>query len=57
MLDIDEIKTALQDRNILAVARATELHSNILYRIKKGNTKNPSQKTLKALSDYLQGKK
>jgi transcriptional regulator with XRE-family HTH domain len=56
MLTLEEIKTALQDRNLRAVSENTGVYYQTLVEIANGKNTNPSYKTLKALSDYLEGK-
>ncbi len=53
LLSLEQIKSALADRRISAVAAATGLHANTLHQIKKGLNVNPSLRTLTILSDYL----
>ena len=53
MLDIDEIKRALHDRVLLTVSEHTGINRNTIALIKSGEAKNPSHRTMKALSDYL----
>lgn len=53
MLDIDEIRAALQDRVITSVETHTGINRNTIAMIRSGKAKNPSYATLKALSDYL----
>lgn len=53
LLSLEQIKAALADRRISAVAAATGLHANTLHHIKKGLNVNPSLRTLTILSDYL----
>jgi transcriptional regulator with XRE-family HTH domain len=53
LLSLEQIKAALADRRISAVAAATGLHANTLHQIKKGRQTNPSLRTITILSDYL----
>ena len=53
LLSLEQIKVALADRRISAVAAATGLHANTLHQIKKGRQTTPSLRTLTILSDYL----
>lgn len=56
MLDIGRIQTLLADRNAAEVARRTGLHINTVRKIRLGEYKqNVTFRTLKALSDYLEG--
>ncbi|MBT4081021.1 MAG: helix-turn-helix transcriptional regulator [Gammaproteobacteria bacterium] len=56
MSDLEQIREKLQDRNIQAVAKATGLHANSIYKFVNGGTE-PKYATIKALSDYLSGEK
>ena len=56
MLTLEEIKTALQDRNLRAVSENTGVYYQVVVELANGKNTNPSYKTLKALSDYLGGK-
>jgi transcriptional regulator with XRE-family HTH domain len=53
MMTIDEIRLALQDRRLTAIAQATGLHYNTVIAIKRGEQLNPSYDTLIRLSTYL----
>jgi hypothetical protein len=53
LLSLEQIRSALADRKISAVATATGLHANTLHQLKKGLNLNPSLRTLTILSDYL----
>lgn len=53
-MTLDQIKQALQDRNLHRVAEATDLHPHTLYRIMSGKTK-PHGSTLATLTKYLKG--
>lgn len=55
MLTIEEIRERLADRRLSVVAEACGVHPETLRRLVKGN--NVAYDTLKALSDYLEGKK
>ncbi|MEG7697770.1 helix-turn-helix transcriptional regulator [Listeria monocytogenes] len=52
MITVYNIKTALADRNLQAVARATGINAATLYRLVQGKTK-PNQATLKLIAAYL----
>lgn len=56
MLDIEQIKNKLSDRNLNAVARATGLAYDTVWRVAKGRYTKPSYDTLKRISDYLESK-
>lgn len=53
MMTIEEIRKALSDRKLTAVAASTGLHSATLYRIAKGEV-TPHHATLQVLINYLQ---
>lgn len=53
MLDLDEIRRALQDRVITAVATHTGLSRATIAAIKSGEAETVSRKTQMALSAYL----
>jgi hypothetical protein len=54
MLTLEEIRGKLADRRLSVVAASIQVHPETLRRILKGQT--PSYETIKALSDYLEGK-
>jgi transcriptional regulator with XRE-family HTH domain len=51
--DFEKLQRKLKDHNIAAVARATGLHKNTIYRIMRGEAKNPSYCTVQTLLEYL----
>ena len=51
--DFEKLQKILKDYNIAAVARATGLHKNTIYRIMRGEAKNPSYCTVQTLLEYL----
>jgi transcriptional regulator with XRE-family HTH domain len=53
MLTIEQIKKRLEHSNLKAVAAATGVHFNTVYRLVNGGSE-PSYKTVKLLSDYLE---
>lgn len=53
MLDLETIRKLLKDRRIDVVATETGLHVNTISKVKAENS-NPTYKTLKAVSDYLE---
>lgn len=55
MLEIEEIKIKLSDRNLAEVARRIGVTRSYLSAICKG--KKPGYETIKKLSDYLDEKK
>lgn len=55
MLNLEQIREALEDRNMDKVAERTGIHRNTIAAIRSGSNKNPTYATLKVLSDYLTG--
>jgi DNA-binding phage protein len=53
-MTLEQIRAALADRNITAVAKATGINAHTLYRILRGTT-DPHAATLRVLGDYLGG--
>jgi DNA-binding phage protein len=51
-MTLDEIKQILKDRNLRAVALATQLSPHTLYRLVKGEV-TPHPATLQLLANYL----
>ena len=57
MLDLEQIITLLQDRNLSEICRRTGLNYLTIWRIcKEGARANPNYETVKRLSDYLENK-
>ena len=56
MMTLEEVREKLVDRRIDMVADATGLHYGTVQEIRSGKNDNPSYKTVKALSDYFEGK-
>jgi DNA-binding Xre family transcriptional regulator len=54
MLDFEQVRARLQDRNLKAVERGTGLAYTTLLKIKHGTANNVRHSTVKALSDYLE---
>lgn len=54
MQTIQEILKRLEDRNLRAVAERSGVNYMTLYRIAKGDTKDPSYSIVKRLHDYLE---
>jgi hypothetical protein len=52
---LDDIRKALEDRQLLVVAERTGLHSNTLYKIMNYPQKSISLETYQKLVDYLFG--
>ena len=57
MNSLEKIRSALQDRRLSAVANATGIHYNTLLAIRAGTNCNPRLDTVRALDEYLFGKK
>lgn len=53
MMTLEQIRAALKDRNLSAVARATGVNYGSVYAIATQKTPNPNYKTVVALSNYL----
>lgn len=56
MLTLEEVRELLQDRRIDVVADATGLHYSTVQEVRAGKSEKPSYQTIKALSDYFEGK-
>jgi hypothetical protein len=56
MMTLEEVREQLLDRRIDMVADATGLHYSTVCEVRSGKNENPSYKTVKALSDYFEGK-
>lgn len=55
MMTLEQVKAALQDRKLKAVAKATGLAYDTVWRVATGRMERVSYETVKALSDYLEG--
>ena len=55
LLNLEQIRAALDDRNLEKVSENTGVHRNTLAAIRTGSNTNPTYVTMKALSDYLSG--
>jgi predicted transcriptional regulator len=55
MLNLEEIRLRLVDANLKKVAEKAGVHEARVYRLMSGETE-PMYETVKALSDYLEGK-
>jgi DNA-binding XRE family transcriptional regulator len=53
MYNIEEIREKLKDRRINIVAHKIGVHRFTLYKIRDGETKNPSSLTLIKLNEYF----
>lgn len=52
-MTIDQIRTALEDRNLKEVERKTGIHYVTLSRIRSGKNNNPRYETIRVLVEYL----
>lgn len=52
-MTIEQIREALQDRNLKEVERRTGVHYVTLSRIRSGAHTNPRYQTMKTLEEYL----
>jgi hypothetical protein len=55
MLNLEQLRTALDDRNVEKVSQRTGIHRNTIAAIRNGANANPTYATMKVLSDYLVG--
>lgn len=53
MMTLEQIRENLKDRNLSAVADATGIHRNAIYRLMSGRA-NPSYETVRRLVEYLE---
>ena len=53
MLTLEDIQARLEPMNIQAVAKATRLHPNTVYRV-ANNVGSPLYTVIKRLSDYME---
>lgn len=56
MMTIDDIRQQLKDLRPKRVAEATGLHANSIRDIRDNPEANPTYRTLKALSEYLEAR-
>lgn len=56
MMTIDEIRQQLKDLRPKRVSEATGLHTNSIRDIRDNPEANPTYRTLKALSEYLESR-
>lgn len=54
MLTLQQIRNALADRNLKAVADATGLHYNTVRLIARGQIADPGYESVRRLVDYLE---
>jgi transcriptional regulator with XRE-family HTH domain len=52
-MDLERIKSLLQDRRLSIIAKATGLSTLTVANIRDGETKNPSYETIKKLNEYF----
>lgn len=57
MLTLDQIVSGLEDRNLKIVSEKSGVNYLTVTKIANGSQTNPQYRTLKALSDYLEGKR
>jgi DNA-binding phage protein len=55
MMNLEEIRARLIDANLKKVAEKAGIHEARVYRLMSGETE-PMYETVKALSDYLEGR-
>jgi len=56
-MTLEQIRKALRDRNLKAVADETGLHYNTVRELRNNPIYNPNYDTYKKMVDYLRGKK
>jgi hypothetical protein len=56
MMTLEQIQEALKDRKLVAVAEATGLAYNTVWRVTAGKAPSVSYDVVKKLSDYLERK-
>lgn len=54
MLTPEQVKEKLRDRVPAIVAEATDLHINTIYKLKKGESIDPSYETMLKISAYFE---
>lgn len=57
MLTLAQIRTALADRRLNVVAKATGIHVTTIARIRDGVSLDPKSSVVAALSNYLEARK
>lgn len=55
MMTLDQVKAQLKDMNLKAVADASGVHYNAVYRLVNGGT-NPSYETVQKIVSYLENR-
>lgn len=56
MMTVEQIRAALADRNVQAVARESGVSANAIYRLANNPDAQPLWITVKRLSDYLESR-
>lgn len=57
MMTVEQIRTALVDRRLNVVAKATGIHVTTIARIRDGVSLDPKSSVVAALSAYLEAKR
>lgn len=55
MMTLEQVKCVLRDRKLRAVAEATGLSYDTVWRVASGRADRVSYETVRVLSDYLEG--
>jgi len=56
MLTLEELRKALQGKNLFAVSRETDVAYNTIRDIASGKPVNPTYNTMKAITEHLESK-
>jgi len=56
MLTLEELRKALQGKNLFAVSRETDVAYNTIRDIANGKPVNPTYNTMKAVTEHLESK-
>lgn len=57
VLDLEQIREKLRDRNLKEVSRQTGVGYNNLHGVATGSRNNPTYNVIKTISDYLENNK
>ena len=57
MMNLEEIRHALEDRVPTKVAEATGVHYNTIRQIRSNPEANPTHKVMQKISDYLESRR
>lgn len=57
MLNLEQIRAELQDKNVMKVHKATGVGYQTIRNIRDDAASNPTHNTLAALSEYLEGRR